>query len=66
MNGQNSHAICDLGLAITKRLVQKDVDLQGLSPLVSLPPMLYKACEKESDPMVFFFLVGLYSFLLEC
>ncbi|KAL2603500.1 hypothetical protein GLYMA_09G014600v4 [Glycine max] len=49
---KNSHAICDLGLAITKRLVQKDVDLQGLSPLVSLPPMLYKACEKESDPMV--------------
>ncbi|TKY72277.1 Sister chromatid cohesion protein PDS5-like B [Spatholobus suberectus] len=49
---KNSHAICDLGLAILKRLAQKDVDLQGLSPSVSLPPMLYKACEKESDPMV--------------
>ena len=66
MNGQNSHAICDLGLAITKRLVQKDVDLQGLSPSVSLPPMLYKAREKEIDPMVFSFLVKLYSFLLVC
>ncbi|RDX94616.1 Sister chromatid cohesion protein PDS5-like B, partial [Mucuna pruriens] len=49
---KNSHAICDLGLAITKQLVQKDVDLQGLSHSVSLPPLLYKACEKESDPMV--------------
>ncbi|KAK7331159.1 hypothetical protein VNO77_25376 [Canavalia gladiata] len=48
---KNSHAICDLGLAITKRLVQKDADLQGLS-LVSLPPMLYKACEKENNLMV--------------
>ncbi|XP_020220399.1 sister chromatid cohesion protein PDS5 homolog A isoform X1 [Cajanus cajan] len=49
---KNSHAICDLGFAITKRLVQKDIDFQGLSPSISLPPMLYKACEKESDPMV--------------
>lgn len=49
MNVQNSHAICDLGLAITKRLVQKDIDLQGLSHLVSLPPMLYKTSEKEGD-----------------
>ncbi|WVY92603.1 hypothetical protein V8G54_031691 [Vigna mungo] len=49
---KNSHAICDLGLAITNRLVGKDVDLQALSHSVSLPPMLYKACEKESGPMV--------------
>ncbi|CAJ1962734.1 unnamed protein product [Sphenostylis stenocarpa] len=61
---KNSHAICDLGLAITNRLQPKDVDLEGLSPSVSLPPMLYKACEKESGPMVFFFLVKLDSFLL--
>ncbi|XP_047148775.1 sister chromatid cohesion protein PDS5 homolog A-like isoform X1 [Vigna umbellata] len=46
---KNSHALCDLGLAITKRLVQKDVHLLGLSHLVSLPPMLYKASEKEGD-----------------
>ncbi|KAI5414430.1 sister chromatid cohesion protein PDS5 homolog A isoform X3 [Lathyrus oleraceus] len=42
-----SHTICDLGLAITKRLVLKDVDLQELSHLMSLPPMLYKAFEKK-------------------
>lgn len=47
MDFQNSHAMCDLGLAITKRLVQKDVDLQELSHLLSLPPMLYKAFEKK-------------------
>ena len=61
MNVQNSHAICDLGLAITKRLVPKNVDLQGLSPSVSLPPMLYKASEKkEGDDTVvcFFFFLG--------
>ncbi|KAL2339290.1 hypothetical protein Fmac_013736 [Flemingia macrophylla] len=49
---KNSHAICDLGLAITKHLVQKDVDLQGLSHLVSLPAMLYKASESEGDGTV--------------
>ena len=65
MNGQNSHGICDLGLAITKRLVQKDVDLQGSSPSVSLPAILYKTREKE-DETVFSFLVKLYSFLLFC
>ncbi|XP_019425447.1 PREDICTED: sister chromatid cohesion protein PDS5 homolog A-A-like isoform X1 [Lupinus angustifolius] len=48
---KNSHAICDLGLAITKRLAQKDVDLQGLSS-VSLPPILYKAREKDDDTVV--------------
>ncbi|KAK7303437.1 hypothetical protein RJT34_14343 [Clitoria ternatea] len=49
---KNSHAICDLGLAITKRLVERDVDLEGLSPPVSLPQVLYKAFEKEKDPVV--------------
>ncbi|CAI8590496.1 unnamed protein product [Vicia faba] len=48
---KNSHAICDLGLAITKRLVQKDVDMQGFSHSVSLPSILYKAQEKENDLM---------------
>ncbi|CAJ2658166.1 unnamed protein product [Trifolium pratense] len=48
---KNSNAICDLGLAITKRLVQKDVDMQGSSHSVSLPPILYKAREKENDLM---------------
>ncbi|KAJ7946454.1 sister chromatid cohesion protein PDS5-like A-A-like [Quillaja saponaria] len=44
---KNSHAISDIGLAITKRLVQKEVDLQGLTASVSLPSMLYKAYEKK-------------------
>ncbi|XP_057415482.1 sister chromatid cohesion protein PDS5 homolog A-like isoform X2 [Lotus japonicus] len=44
---KNSHAICDIGLEIIKQLVQKDVDLQELSHLVSLPPTLYKASEKK-------------------
>lgn len=62
MNFQNSHAICDLGLAITERLVQKDVDLQKLSHSMPLPPMLYKAFEKKEgdDTMVCFFLSVLY------
>lgn len=57
MHFQISHTICDLGLAITKRLVQKDVDLQELSHLMSLPPMLYKAFEKKEggDTMVCYF-----------
>ncbi|XP_004507589.1 sister chromatid cohesion protein PDS5 homolog A-like [Cicer arietinum] len=51
---KNSHAICDLGLAITERLVQKDVDLQKLSHSMPLPPMLYKAFEKKEgdDTMI--------------
>ncbi|XP_059624884.1 sister chromatid cohesion protein PDS5 homolog A isoform X2 [Cornus florida] len=44
---KNSHAICDLGLSITKRLVQKPDDLQGSTASVSLPPMLYKLHEKK-------------------
>ncbi|MED6138901.1 hypothetical protein PIB30_078895 [Stylosanthes scabra] len=47
---KNSHAISELGLAITKRLAQKkNVDLQGSSPSVSLPSTLYKMREKEDD-----------------
>ncbi|MED6211330.1 hypothetical protein PIB30_072655 [Stylosanthes scabra] len=47
-----SHAICDLALAITKRLVPNVVDLQGFPPSVPLHPMLYKASEKEGDETV--------------
>ncbi|KAF5742835.1 sister chromatid cohesion protein PDS5 A isoform X1 [Tripterygium wilfordii] len=47
---KNSHAICDLGLSITKRFFQKDDDLQKLTATVSLPAMLYKPIEKtEGD-----------------
>ncbi|KAF7803880.1 sister chromatid cohesion protein PDS5-like protein A-like isoform X2 [Senna tora] len=48
---KNSHAISDLGLAITKRLVQLDVDLHELTASVSLPQMLYKACEKKEGDL---------------
>ncbi|MED6121428.1 hypothetical protein PIB30_030020 [Stylosanthes scabra] len=47
-----SHAICDLALAITKRLVPNVVDLQGYPSSVPLHPMLYKASEKEGDETV--------------
>ncbi|XP_038690339.1 sister chromatid cohesion protein PDS5 homolog A-like isoform X1 [Tripterygium wilfordii] len=43
---KNSHAICDLGLSITKSFVQKDDDLKKLTTSVSLPAMLYKPVEK--------------------
>ncbi|RYR76067.1 hypothetical protein Ahy_A01g000658 isoform A [Arachis hypogaea] len=49
---KNSHAICDVALAITKQLVPKVVDSQGFSPSVPLPPMLYKASDKEGDETV--------------
>ncbi|KAA8519226.1 hypothetical protein F0562_013482 [Nyssa sinensis] len=44
---KNSHAICDLGLSITKRLAQKQDELQVSITVVFLPPMLYKPCEKK-------------------
>ncbi|KAF5944164.1 hypothetical protein HYC85_018241 [Camellia sinensis] len=51
---KNSYAICDLGMSITKRLAQKEDDLQGLIVSVPLPPMLYKPREKKEgdDPLV--------------
>ncbi|XVF28073.1 hypothetical protein REPUB_Repub14bG0164100 [Reevesia pubescens] len=44
---KNSHAICDLGLSIMKRLAYKEEDLQGLIQSVSLPPLLYKPYERK-------------------
>ncbi|XP_062088082.1 sister chromatid cohesion protein PDS5 homolog A [Humulus lupulus] len=50
---KNSHAICDLGLSITKRLAPKDYDAQGLTASAPLPPMMYKPYEKkEGDDSV--------------
>lgn len=49
---KNSHALCDLGLSIIKRLVQKQDDVQGLTSSITLPPILYKLCEKEGDDSV--------------
>ncbi|THG11358.1 hypothetical protein TEA_018860 [Camellia sinensis var. sinensis] len=53
---KNSYAICDLGMSITKRLAQKEDDLQGLIVSVPLPPMLYKPREKKEgdDPLRLF------------
>ncbi|XP_042477295.1 sister chromatid cohesion protein PDS5 homolog A-like [Macadamia integrifolia] len=47
MKTKKSHAICDLGLSITKRLMQKKDDMMGSITLVPLPPALYKPQEKE-------------------
>nr|KJB34763.1 hypothetical protein B456_006G082000 [Gossypium raimondii] len=44
---ENSHAICDLGLSIMKRLAYKEEDLQGLMQSVSLPSLLYKPYERK-------------------
>lgn len=55
---QNSHAICDLGLSITKRLAPKeyDVHVQVLIASVPLPPTMYKPYEKkEGDDVVSYY-----------
>ncbi|KDP35518.1 hypothetical protein JCGZ_08956 [Jatropha curcas] len=44
---KNSHAISELGLSITKRLAQREDDLQRSASSVSLPPILYKPYEKK-------------------
>ncbi|KAL5972453.1 hypothetical protein ACLOJK_041708 [Asimina triloba] len=44
---KNSHAFCDLGLAITKRMVHQDVDFKVLTASVPLPPTLYNPLEKK-------------------
>lgn len=44
---KNSHAICDLGLSITKRLTRMEDDSQEVFSSVSLPSMLYKPYEKK-------------------
>ncbi|KAI8001944.1 Protein C2-DOMAIN ABA-RELATED 11 [Camellia lanceoleosa] len=53
---KNSHAICDLGLSIIKRLAHKEDDLQESIVSVSLPPVLYKLRDKKgeegNDPLV--------------
>lgn len=46
---KNSHGICALGLSITKRLAQKQEDLQVLGVSVCLPSMLYKLHEEDEN-----------------
>lgn len=45
---KNVHAICDLGLSITKRLVRNEADVTGLTS-VPLPPAMYKPLEKNDS-----------------
>ncbi|KAL9455540.1 hypothetical protein AB3S75_004875 [Citrus x aurantiifolia] len=45
---KNSHAICDLGLSITKRLSRMEDNSQGVFSSVSLPSTLYKPYEKKA------------------
>lgn len=67
---QKSHAICDLGKSITKRLATREEDLQGFVVSVPLPPMIYKPCQKEeeNDSVVSYFLlkvpISLYRIVL--
>jgi sister-chromatid-cohesion protein PDS5 len=51
---KNSHAICDLGLSIIKRIGQKQDDLPESSASVSLPLQLYmpREIKEGDDPLV--------------
>ncbi|KAK1317916.1 DNA mismatch repair protein MSH6 [Acorus calamus] len=51
---KNSHAICELGLLITKKLIQNQENYPEMPTSVSLPPLLYRTIEKEEgkDSMV--------------
>ncbi|KAJ6814311.1 sister chromatid cohesion protein PDS5-like protein A [Iris pallida] len=44
---KTSHAICDLGLSIMKRLVPEQIDISGTANPISLPPTLYKSVENS-------------------
>ncbi|EPS63564.1 hypothetical protein M569_11220, partial [Genlisea aurea] len=46
---KNSYALCELGMAIIKRLVGKHGELQNLSIPVALPPMLYRLLGNQDD-----------------
>ncbi|KAK9156348.1 hypothetical protein Sjap_003828 [Stephania japonica] len=49
MKSKNSHAICDLGLSIAKRLSPKQEDATAPRTSVPLPPALYKPLESKGD-----------------
>ncbi|CAI0440273.1 unnamed protein product [Linum tenue] len=46
---KNSHAVCELGLMIVKRLAPKEDDLHMFALAVTLPSLLYKPYEKKED-----------------
>ncbi|KAK1293101.1 DNA mismatch repair protein MSH6 [Acorus calamus] len=51
---KNSHAICELGLLITKKLIQNQENYPEMPTSVSFPPLLYRTIEKEEgkDSMI--------------
>ncbi|KAH0459071.1 hypothetical protein IEQ34_011885 [Dendrobium chrysotoxum] len=46
---RTSHAISDLGLSITKKLVPDQADVSEIANTVSLPASLYKASDKDEE-----------------
>ena len=62
---QNSHALCDLGLLITKLLGNEPVDFKALTKSVSLPEQLYKMLETkdESKEVIIRFFITFATFL---
>uniref|UniRef100_A0A7N0UYA4 Uncharacterized protein n=1 Tax=Kalanchoe fedtschenkoi TaxID=63787 RepID=A0A7N0UYA4_KALFE len=50
---KNSHAICDLGISVVKRLAQKEDAVSEMTSSVTLPSLLYKSLAKtEENPSV--------------
>ncbi|XP_020691826.1 sister chromatid cohesion protein PDS5 homolog A [Dendrobium catenatum] len=49
---RTSHAISDLGLSITKKLVPDQADVSEIANTVSLPASLYKASDKDEESSV--------------
>ncbi|XP_010243945.1 PREDICTED: sister chromatid cohesion protein PDS5 homolog A-like isoform X2 [Nelumbo nucifera] len=47
VKSKNSHAICDIGMSITKRLAQQQDGLKELTSSVPLPTSLYKSVENK-------------------
>ncbi|XP_047968754.1 sister chromatid cohesion protein PDS5 homolog A-like isoform X1 [Salvia hispanica] len=45
---KNSHALCDLGVSIIKRVTENQGELQESTPVV-LPPVLYSTLEKKDE-----------------
>ncbi|XP_047317531.1 sister chromatid cohesion protein PDS5 homolog A-like isoform X2 [Impatiens glandulifera] len=48
---KNSHALCELGLCVIKRISQIEDGVSGSSALVPLPQMLYRPLETKGDPL---------------
>ncbi|MQM03150.1 hypothetical protein Taro_035926 [Colocasia esculenta] len=49
---KNSHAICDIGLSLVKRLGHDQIDIASMTKSVPLPEQLYKTLEKDEGNSV--------------